>query len=323
LTINVIKPGLFTTVQDLGRYGFAHLGISPAGAADALSLRIANLLVGNDENAPALEMTLLGATLTFEESVTVAITGAACECKLGPYTVPVNQAVEILPGSVLQCGSTTGGARCYIAIRGGFEVPLIMGSASTDVRGNFGGVEGRRLRKGDMLRVGEPRTRPPGRLRGEVSGMLRGAGPVRVTRGAQCDWFNPDACAKFFGTSYLVSEQSDRAGLRLQGEAISPRDKRQLLSDGIPLGAVQVPHDGQPIILFVDQQTTGGYPKIASVIAADMHRIGQLRPREEVRFAEVSIAEAVEALRAQERWLKDVFVASYDEYRFAERGKYK
>jgi antagonist of KipI len=309
VTISVVKPGLFTTVQDLGRYGFAHLGISPAGAADALSLRIANLLVGNDENTPVLEMTLLGATLAFNESAVLALTGARCECKLGPDTVPANQAVEITAGSVLQCGSTTGGARCYLAVQGGFEVPLVMGSASTDVRGSFGGFEGRRLQKGDVLRIGKSQKTQLHRLQADAAKGLHLTGPVHVTRGAQCDWFSPDAYAKFLGTSYLVSEQSDRAGLRLQGEAVSPRDKRQLLTDGIPLGAIQVPQDGQPIILFVDQQTTGGYPKIANVIAADMPRIGQLRPRDEVRFAEVSIAEAVEALRAQERWLKEVFVA--------------
>ena len=307
MTISVVKPGLFTTVQDLGRYGYAHLGISPAGAADALSLRIANLLVDNDENAPVLEMTLLGTTLAFEDPVIVALTGASCECKLGPDTVPANQAVAIAAGSVLQCGSTTNGARCYLAVQGGFDVPLVMGSASTDVRGSFGGFEGRRLQKGDVLRIGKARKAEPRRLQASTNEGLRWTGPVRVTRGAQCDWFSPDGYAKFLGTSYLVSEQSDRAGLRLQGEAVSPRDKRQLLTDGIPLGAIQVPQDGQPIILFVDQQTTGGYPKIASVIAADMHRIGQLWPRDEVRFTQVSIAEAVEALRAQERWLKGIF----------------
>lgn len=307
MTINVIKPGLFTTVQDLGRYGFAHLGISPAGAADALSLRVANLLVGNDENAPALEMALLGATLMFEESLTVAITGARCECKLGPDTVPANQAVEVPPGSILQCGSTTDGARCYLAVQGGFEVPLVMGSASTDVRGRFGGFEGRRLQKGDVLRIGKLQKVQPRRLQAEGIERLWLSGPVRVTEGAQCDWFSPDAHAKFLGTAYLVSEQSDRAGLRLQGEAVSPHVRTQLLTDGIPLGAIQVPQNGQPIILFVDQQTTGGYPKIANVIAADMHRVGQLRPRDEVQFAEVSIAEAVEALRAQGRRLKGIF----------------
>jgi antagonist of KipI len=309
MTISVVKPGLFTTVQDLGRYGFAHLGISPAGAADPLSLRIANLLLGNDENAPALEMTLLGATLAFDESATVAITGARCECKLGSSTVPASQAVEIPPGSVLQCGSIMDGARCYLAVQGGFEVSLVMGSASTDVRGSFGGFEGRRLQRGDVLRIGQAPKAQPRRLRAGANEGLRRAESVHVTRGAQSDWFSHDTYARFLGTPYMVSEQSDRAGLRLRGEAIPPHEKTQLLTDGIPLGAIQVPQDGQPIILFVDQQTTGGYPKIANVIAADMNRIGQLRPRDEVRFAEVSIAEAVEALRMQENWLKEIFVA--------------
>ena len=136
---------------------------------------------------------------------------------------------------------------------------------------------------------------------------LRPSGPVRVTKGAQHDWFSPEMYAKLLSSPYQVSEQSDRAGLRLQGEAVPPSERSQLLTDGVPLGAVQVPQDGQPIILFVDQQTTGGYPKIANVIAADTHRVGQLRPRDQVRFAEVSVAEAVEALRAQERWLNEIF----------------
>jgi biotin-dependent carboxylase-like uncharacterized protein len=184
-----------------------------------------------------------------------------------------------------------------------------MGSASTDVRGHFGGFEGRRLQSGDVLRVGKSGPTQIRRLRDGVLEAVHPSGPVRVTRGAQSDWFSPETYAKLLSSPYLVSEQSDRAGLRLQGEAISPSDTSQLLTDGIPLGAIQVPQDGQPIILFVDQQTTGGYPKIANVIAADLHRIGQLRPRDQLRFAEVSIAEAVEALRQQERWLKEMFLA--------------
>ena len=309
MTIRVAKPGLFTTIQDCGRWGYAHLGISPAGAADALSLRIANLLVGNDENSPALEMTLLGATLEFEASAIIAITGASCGCKLGPNAVPSSQAVEISAGSVLQCGSTTNGARSYLAIRGGFDIPLVMGSASTDVRGGFGGVEGRRLKSGDLLRIGEGGKTPVRHLRGGALDTVPIYGPLRVTRGAQYDWFSPEAHAKFLSSIYGVSEQSDRAGLRLNGDAVMARENTQLLTDGIPLGAIQVPQDGQPIILFVDQQTTGGYPKIANVIAADMHRIGQLRPRDQVQFAEVSIADAVEALRQQELWLKGIFAA--------------
>ena len=307
MTIRVLKPGLSTTVQDLGRYGYAHLGISPCGAADTVSLRIANLLVGNEEYAAVLEMTLLGATLEFERNTIVAISGANCACKVGQYRIPVNTSVEVPSGAVLQCGNMTGGARAYVAVRGGVDVPLVMGSASTDLRGGFGGIEGRGLRAGDVIQAGKATRSSPKHLRtGAIDGLPH-SGLNRVTRGAQREWFSDDEYTKFLATSFTASEQSDRAGLRLKGGPIQPLEQKQLLTDGIPLGAVQVPQDGQPIILFVDQQTTGGYPKIASVIAADMHRIGQLRPRDEVRFAEVSVAEAIEALRAQERWLKDIW----------------
>ncbi|HEY4899296.1 MAG TPA: biotin-dependent carboxyltransferase family protein [Terriglobales bacterium] len=308
MTVRVAKPGFFATVQDRGRYGYAHLGISPAGAADGLSLRIANLLVGNDENAPALEMTLVGATLEFEEHAVIAVSGAKCECKVAQSLLPANEAVEVAAGVVLQCGSTTDGARSYLAVQGGFDVPIVMGSASTDIRGRFGGIEGRRLESGDVLYVRQGNNPKVRHLHSGALDASQYSGEVRVTKGAQHNWFSPETYATLLSSPYLVSEQSDRAGLRLNGEAVSPREKAQLLTDGIPLGAIQVPQDGQPIILFVDQQTTGGYPKIANVIAADMHRIGQLRPRDQVRFVEVSIAEAVEALRAQERWMKKIFV---------------
>ena len=310
MTLRVLKAGLSTTVQDLGRYGYAHLGISPCGAADAVSFRIANRLVGNEEYAPALEMTLLGATMEFERNAMVAISGASCDCKVGQYRIPINTTVGVPAGAVLQCGNMTGGARAYLAVRGGVDVPLVMGSASTDLRGGFGGIEGRRLRAGDVIQVGKATWSSPRRLRKQAIDGLWRSGPIRITRGAQREWFSNDEYAKFLATSFSLSEQSDRAGLRLKGGPIHPLDQKQLLTDGIPLGAVQVPQDGQPIILFVDQQTTGGYPKIANVIAADMHRVGQLRPRDQVRFAEVSMAEAVEALRAQERWLKGIWQES-------------
>jgi biotin-dependent carboxylase-like uncharacterized protein len=309
MTIRVAKPGLFTTVQDLGRYGYAHLGISPAGAADPLSFRIANLLVGNDENAPALEMTLLGATLEFEESAIVALTGATCECKLGSASVPASTVFDLPAGAVLQCGSMTDGARCYLAVQGGFDILLVMGSASTFVPGHFGGFKGRRLQTGDVLQVRQHSSFRVRSLRKGALDSLHAARPLRVTKGPQQDWFELEAFEKLFSTAYIVSEQSDRTGLRLKGEIVRPPEHSDLLTDGIPLGAIQVPRDGQPIILFVDQQTTGGYPKIANVIAADIHRVGQLRPRDEVRLVEVSIAEAIQALRQQECWLREIFVS--------------
>jgi antagonist of KipI len=307
MTIRIAKPGFFTTVQDLGRYGYAHLGISPAGAADSLSLRIANLLVGNEENAPALEMTLLGATLECKESTVIAITGANCECKIGLDQVPSMTAFELPAGAVLQCGSMTTGARCYLAVQGGLEIPLVMGSASTFVAASFGGFQGRRLQSGDVLQVRKHSSLGVRALRHGALDAFHRQFPLRSTKGAQQDWFGPEAFERLFSSTYIVSEQSNRTGLRLKGEAVRPREQSELLTDGIPLGAIQVPQDGQPIILFVDQQTTGGYPKIANVIAADMHRVGQLRPRDEARFAEVSIAEAVQALRRQEQWLKEIF----------------
>ena len=310
MTIRVARPGFFTTVQDLGRYGCAHLGVSPGGAADPLSFRIANLLVGNHENAPALEMTLLGATLEFEESAVVAFTGADCECRADAIAVPPNAAIDLPAGAVLQCGSMTTGARCYLAVQGGFDIPLVMGSASTFVPGRFGGFKGRKLQSGDVLQVCRHDSLRVRSLRPAALDLSsRDPRPLRVTKGAQQDWFAPEAFEKLFSTAYIVSEQSDRTGLRLKGEVVRPREHSELLTDGIPLGAIQVPQDGQPIILFVDQQTTGGYPKIANVIAADLHRVGQLRPRDEVRLAEVSVEEAIQTLREQERWLRAIFVS--------------
>jgi len=307
VTIRIAKPGLFTTVQDLGRYGYAHLGVSPAGAADVLSFRIANLLVGNAENVPALEMTLLGATLQFEKSAIVALTGARCECKMGAAQAPFNLAFDVAAGSVLQCGSIRNGARCYLSVQGGFDIPMIMGSASTFAAGHFGGLKGRSLQSGDVLQVRQPSASHVRTLRPGILDSLSASGKLRVTKGAQQEWFGPEAFAKLFSGVYVVSEHSDRSGLRLNGEAVRPRKTSELLTDGIPLGAIQVPQDGQPIILFVDQRTTGGYPKIANVIAADMHRVGQLRPRDEVEFVEVSIPEAVQLLRGQEQWLREIF----------------
>jgi len=307
MAIRVQDPGLLTTVQDLGRYGYSHLGISSGGAADSLAMHIANLLVGNAENAATLEMTLAGARLEFDEESVVALTGGECDCRIGGKTMPMWQAVRVPAREILACGGLKMGARLYLAIQGGLDVRPIMGSASTSMAGHFGGIGGRGLRKGDLLGVRRGpnscvRTLKPGAIEG-----LYSPGPIRVTRGAQHDWFGPEAFDKLRSSPYTVSEESNRSGLRLKGESISPRIRSQLLTEGVSLGAIQVPQDEQPIILFVDQQTTGGYPKIANVISADLYRVGQLRPREQVRFTEVAIPEAIRLLREQEEWLKQVF----------------
>ena len=286
--MRVISPGFLSTVQDLGRFGWAHFGVSASGAADALALRAGNLLVGNAENAAALEMTLVGGVFEFETAAVIALTGSDFGAGL-----PLWSAVESRAGQTVRCGPTQSGARCYLAVRGGIAVPKTMGSASVHL---MTGVGGRALRKGDVLPIGDEAVRlyprPSGSQRREYNGLLR------VTAGPQAALFRDE----LYAGVWTVSEESNRMGIRLRGDPI-PSPSGQMITEGVPLGAVQAPPDGQPIVLFVEHQTTGGYPKPANVISADFWRLGQLRPRDEVRFECVTMEDAIELLRDQERWL--------------------
>jgi len=288
----VIAPGLLTTVQDLGRFGCAHLGISASGAADSLALRAGNLLVGNAGNAAALEMTLAGGTFAFDADTVVAIAGADFSAGL-----PLWAAVEVKAGTEVDCGSARTGARAYLCVRGGISVPLVLGSASTHLWSGIGGHRGRALRRGDVLAIGDAAIRPP-RAR-PAAPPPPGDGVLHTTRGPQADWFD-DA---FYSAVWEVSEDSDRMGLRLRGPALSAGGG-EMVTEGVALGAIQVPPAGQPIVVFVEHQTTGGYPKIANVISADLGRAGQLRPRERVRFEAVTLRAAYRRLRRQEEWLR-------------------
>jgi antagonist of KipI len=287
--IHVIAPGFLTTVQDLGRFGYAHFGISASGAADPLALRAGNLLVGNAENAPALEMTLTGGEFGFEGAAVIALTGSDFAS-----SVPMWQPVEIRPGETVRCGPARNGARCYLSVRGGLDVPLVMGSASVHV---MTGVGGRPLRRGDVLPIGDRAVRRP-RKPAHGAPAHNGIACLRTTAGPQAQWFGD----QIYGASYLVSEESNRMGIRLQGLAM-PSPGGHMITEGVALGAVQAPPDGQPIILFVEHQTTGGYPKPANVISADFWQLGQLRPRDEVRFERVTMEGALALLRDREEWL--------------------
>jgi antagonist of KipI len=287
--IRVISPGFLTTVQDLGRFGWAHCGVSASGAADPFALRAGNLLVGNAENAAALEMTLLGGAFEFQSGAVVALTGSDFGAGL-----PLWAAVEVKAGQTLRCGPSQSGARCYLCVRGGIGVPKAMGSASTHL---MTGVGGRALRQGDCLPIGAEAVRQPRTAAVDVPPLLAG-GPLRVTGGPQAESFADE----LYRGEYTVTEETNRMGLRLRGPAIqSPAG--HMLTEGVPLGAVQVPPDGQPIILFVEHQTTGGYPKPANVISADFRRLGQLRPRDRVSFQRVTMEQALELLQRQEQWL--------------------
>jgi KipI family sensor histidine kinase inhibitor len=303
--IRVVEPGFQTTVQDPGRRGHAHIGVSASGAADALSLRIGNWLVGNSEGAPALEMTLVGGKLHFASHVTIALVGSDFGATIDGLAVPQWAAFEVPHGETLEYGPTRSGARCYLCVRGGFTVPSLLGSASTHLTTGLGGFEGRALRAGDVLGVAPfvGRVAPARRFPRELAVPLLRRDVVRVTRGAQWEWFSEEARVVLFAGPYAASEDCSRMGLRLRGSALPARRQGVMLTEGVSLGSLQVPGDGQPIISFVEHQTTGGYPQIACVIAADLHRVGQLRPRDQVRFEEVSFEEADDALRQQEAML--------------------
>jgi antagonist of KipI len=324
--IEVLSPGLLTTVQDLGREGFGPMGVSPSGAADPIALRIGNRLVGNAEGAAGLEMTLLGGTFQFQGACVVALTGSDFGATLDGAAVPPWISFEVRPGQTLRLGPTRSGARCYLCVRGGIEVKPFLGSASTHLLSGLGGHEDRALRKGDVLKIGDPHeakqkgigksARSTGdahdsnRLQKVALKALERLAPrkvLRVTPGPQSGWFPKAAQRVFYANAYHVTEEANRMGLRLEGAPLTEGSQRgvhaEMNSEGVSLGAIQITAGGLPIILFVEQQTTGGYAKIANVISADLPSLGQLRPRDEIRFELVSFAAARKLLIEQEKVL--------------------
>jgi antagonist of KipI len=307
--IEVLAPGLFTTVQDLGRLGFGAMAVSASGAADTIALRLGNRLVGNDENAAGLEMTLVGGTFRFPHGGVVALTGSDFDATLDGSPVAVWTSLHVRPGQTLATSATRSGARGYLCVQGGVAVELILGSASTHALSKLGGFEGRALKKGDVLNVGsllgvsQIAADHKRMIALEVLRRLIPRRVLRVTAGPQRDWFSESSRRAFHENAFRVAEESNRMGLRLEGISIAAPVGREMITEGVSLGAIQVPANGQPIILFVEQQTTGGYPKIANVISADLHAVGQLRPRDEIRFELVAMETARSLLKEQERLL--------------------
>lgn len=300
----VESAGLQTTVQDLGRPGFGPEGVSASGAADPVALRLGNLLVENQPGVAGLELTLVGGSFVFPDGAVIALTGADLGATVNGRPLEMWASHTLEPGTKLMFGATKNFARGYLAIAGGIQVDPFLGSASTHVLSGLGGFEGRALRKGDRLRIGKASKKV--RRRRITLAALYAFKPrkvLRVTEGPQADWFSEAAKQVFYRDVFRVSEESDRVGLRLEGTGLDGSTAREMITEGVSLGAVQVTPSGQPIILFVEQQTTGGYPKIANIIAADLHRIGQLRPRAEIRFQRTSLAVARSLWIEQERLL--------------------
>jgi antagonist of KipI len=301
--IHVLKSGWLTTVQDLGRYGYQHDGVSVSGAMDSFSTIVANRLVGNPDQAAVLEFTLKGPELQFEQDTVVAITGADLSPTIDGHHVPMWECILIPHGSRLHFGLPRAGARAYLAIAGGFEVPLVMGSRSTHWASGTGGLYGRPLTSGDVLCGGQADPSVPQQIGTELLDPLRPhyerSVTLHIIPGPQHDCFATHSITALTETTYTVTPQSDRMGYRLTGPTIVRKELDQFISDGTAMGALQVPSDGQPILLMADRQTTGGYPKIAVVRSADLPLAAQLTPGNSINFTLCTVAHAQTLLRTQ------------------------
>lgn len=321
MSITVLHGGLQTTVQDLGRYGAQKYGVIVGGAMDPVSMRVANLLVGNMEGEGVLEITLFGTTLQFEQDQLVAITGGDLQPSIDGQPAPMWRPVLIRKGSVLQFKSAIKGCRAYVAFAGGIEVPRVLESKSTYIRAGIGGLSGRALQKGDRLVCGS--------ITGDISRLFiqqlekqkqaftwsidftqlhsfENKRTIRVMHGSEFHRFSVKSREIFYSTPYQITTKSDRMGYRLEGEPLELSDRFDLLSEGVTYGTIQVPTSGQPIILMADRQTTGGYPKIGQVISADFPGLAQMQPNAEIRFIEASLEQAETALFKQEKKIANI-----------------
>lgn len=314
--IEVIKPGLATSVQDLGREGYYHLGIPPGGALDQYALRAANLLVGNPENTAALECTLLGPELAFEQDALVAVCGAHMAPKVDGVEQHHSTAFEVRAGQVLQFDFPRGGARAYLALAGGIDVPEVLGSRSTYALGALGGYQGRKLLAGDRLSLGVPSGR--GQAKASLPMALRqslgGEVTLRMVPGLYHDRLSPKAAAGFFEDTWTVGSEADRIGYRFKGGsalAFKPReqpfgagsDPSNIVDSCYPIGSIQVPAGLEPIVLHRDAVSGGGYAMIGTVISADLDLIGQMQPNQKARFVPVTLEQALEARQSYKKRL--------------------
>jgi antagonist of KipI len=305
----VVKPGLLTTIQDRGRWGLQARGVPVAGPMDPCSHRLANALAGNDVDAATLEVTLIGPELEFDDERVIAVAGAEFELTVDGRNVPANAAFVVASGSCLRFGRRLRGARAYVAMSGGVGVAPTLGSRATHVISAMGGLDGRPLKAGDRVPLGDPmraRNTMSAQPRSPLFALPEGRARIRVLAGPQQDYFAPDALDVLQSAPYTISNTSDRMGFRLEGPALTHARGADIISDATPLGVLQVPASGLPILLMADRQTTGGYPKIATVISADISVAGQLAPGDAISFSVCSPREALAALIAQERALMAV-----------------
>ena len=322
MSLRVIRPGMLTTIQDAGRFGYRQAGVIVSGAMDALALREANLLVGNPKEAAALEITLSGPTVQFEADYLIALTGADLSPTLNGQPLPLRRPVAITRGCEVAFGTARAGCRAYLAVSGGLAVPKVLGSHSTYLRAGLGGLDGRALQAGDVVPTANP-TELGVHLRRHLTALHpdrpwvaaswsiapswhaapTGLATIRALRGPEYDRFTAASQLDFWTQSFTLTPSSDRMGYRLQGPELRRHHQQEILSTAVTFGTVQVPAGGLPIILMADHQTTGGYPRIAQVISTDFSLLAQLPMGGKLRFQEVTLTEAHHAYLHQERTL--------------------
>ncbi len=312
--MKIIRAGVLTTVQDYGRVGLQHLGVQSGGAMDQIAYRVGNALVGNESGAASLECTLDGPTIDFAEDAVIALTGADCEAMLGEIEIPDLRPVWLRAGVQLRIGAMRRGARTYLAVRGGIDVPICLGSRSTDLRNRLGGLQGRALKRGDLLAIGlQPQGTPGWPITGECCwapwsvrdplGPSQFPARVHFVPGRHWEQFSGDSRRQFVAQPYRVSAQSDRMGYRLQGPRVQLETAGDRLSEPVAWGSIQVPPDGQPIVLLADRQTMGGYPCIGEVSAVDLALFAQMKPGDEILFDAISHSQSEQMLLTREQEL--------------------
>lgn len=302
-TLDVVSPGLLTTIQDLGRFGYQRFGVSPAGAVDGLALQVANALVGNELSEAALEMTLQGATI--EIAATTARLAFAGDFAIMIDGIPAQawRSHLLHRGQTFAVGRARSGFRGYLAVAGGLAISPELGSRATHLRAVLGGLDGRELRRGDRLPLcAEAPPQGIERTLAEADIPLP-RDPIRVVLGPQADYFDANAMSDFFSATYTVTASADRMGIRLSGPPIRHVRGFDVISDAVVTGSIQVPGSGEPIVMLAERQTTGGYPKLATVIGADLRQVAQSPPGAKLRFAPVELAEAQSLRAAQLAWL--------------------
>ncbi|MGF6947874.1 antagonist of KipI [Neobacillus sp. B4I6] len=322
MTVRVLHPGLLTTIQDLGRYGSQKYGVIVSGAMDSYSLRAANLLVGNRENEGALEITLFGTSLLFEEDRVIAITGGDLQAVIDGKKAATWRPILVRKGSILQFKTAINGCRAYVTFAGGIAVPEVMGSKSTYLRAGIGGFKGMALQKEDVIEFGEMNefnqslftmlekmeSDPTWSVNYTKLVNMQQTQTIRVIRGSEFDRFDEKSKRSLFHEPFRLTTQADRMGYRIEGPHLSLEKKFELLSEGVTFGTIQIPPNGNPIVLMADRQTTGGYPKIGQVISADLPSMGQLQPNAVIQFKEISHEEAEKELLAKEKIIDEIKV---------------